>query len=290
MALESQPNGLAPGVYFGLSEDAYHADSAFSYSGIKDILVSPAVYWKKSVLNKKRREVLETNEAMLGKQMHLYVLQPEEFKEHYSLPGQALSRHKKVLGGGEYQRLQDAKERLDANDSVSTMMEGAAFEVSIFYIDPIYGIRMKTRHDIFKPFYSTDYKTTWTTTRRGVKSTILKFGYDIQNAVYRESRYVIREALKSGEAKVYGRYPQILMSDFKLSDKDSFFFIFQETEWPHYETLVDLSEGDVLHAMHKVTAAKELYVKSMEKYGPDTPWPPTDGSIQYMELGYNEDY
>ena len=35
----------APGIYFGLPEEEYHADRSLSASGIKDIHVTPLTFW-----------------------------------------------------------------------------------------------------------------------------------------------------------------------------------------------------------------------------------------------------
>lgn len=49
---------LAPGVYFDLDEDTYHAAFGLSYSGIKDFRVSPFLWWCKSALNPRLEKVL----------------------------------------------------------------------------------------------------------------------------------------------------------------------------------------------------------------------------------------
>lgn len=50
---------LAPGLYFDLAESAYHGSFALSYSGIKDLRISPLTWWAKSPLNPQQAEVLE---------------------------------------------------------------------------------------------------------------------------------------------------------------------------------------------------------------------------------------
>lgn len=65
------------GLYFGLSDEEYHAVPALSASGIKRLLVSPMDFWVDSWLNPDRVE--ETTDAMiLGKAWHKYVLEGAE--------------------------------------------------------------------------------------------------------------------------------------------------------------------------------------------------------------------
>lgn len=68
---------FAPGLYFGLPEDEYHADPAFSSSGVKDMLVSPLTYWMRSPLNPDREDD-QTDAKDTGKAFHARLLEGEE--------------------------------------------------------------------------------------------------------------------------------------------------------------------------------------------------------------------
>ena len=51
---------IEPGIHFGLSDDVYHALPALSASGIKNLLVSPMVFWAESFLNAGRKSMTVT--------------------------------------------------------------------------------------------------------------------------------------------------------------------------------------------------------------------------------------
>ena len=76
---------IPDGIHFGLPEDAYHADPAFSSSGAKDILVSPLTYWMKSALNPDKEERTSDSQAR-GKAFHTRILEGAEvFSERYAV-------------------------------------------------------------------------------------------------------------------------------------------------------------------------------------------------------------
>lgn len=74
-----------PGIYFGLTEDEYHADPSFSSSGIKDITVSPLDYWVKSWMNPNKVDK-EGPALRLGKAYHKLILEGREaFEATYAV-------------------------------------------------------------------------------------------------------------------------------------------------------------------------------------------------------------
>lgn len=50
------PNDHEDGIYFGMSDEAYHRDTALGASGICDLLISPLAYYKRSAMAKQRVE------------------------------------------------------------------------------------------------------------------------------------------------------------------------------------------------------------------------------------------
>ncbi len=59
--LPETPAFPAPGIYFGMSDDAYHAIPALSNSGIKKLVASPMIFWASTpwLSEKKRLQVAE---------------------------------------------------------------------------------------------------------------------------------------------------------------------------------------------------------------------------------------
>lgn len=68
---------MEPGIYFGLDEEAYHADPAYSGSGVNDTLISPLTYWAHSPMNpayeRKRTEAMD-----VGKAFHKRIIEGPE--------------------------------------------------------------------------------------------------------------------------------------------------------------------------------------------------------------------
>jgi hypothetical protein len=73
-----------PGIYFGMNEDEYHADPAFSNSGAGHILISPLDYWVNSRLNPDY--VDEKTAAMIaGTAFHRRLLEPARYEKLYGV-------------------------------------------------------------------------------------------------------------------------------------------------------------------------------------------------------------
>ena len=72
-----------PGVYFGMSDDEYHADCALGSTDIKMLATKPWL-WQRSRMRPKERVV--TNAMKWGSALHCYVLEGrEEFEERYAV-------------------------------------------------------------------------------------------------------------------------------------------------------------------------------------------------------------
>jgi len=73
-----------PGIYFGMSDEEYHADPAFSNSGANNILVSPLDYWVNSRLNPDYKD--EKTPAMIaGTAFHRRLLEPARYEKLYGV-------------------------------------------------------------------------------------------------------------------------------------------------------------------------------------------------------------
>lgn len=68
-----------PGIYFGLDEERYHADEAFSGSGANDMLISTLTYWANTPMNP-AYEPKETEARDVGKGFHKRIIEgPDAF-------------------------------------------------------------------------------------------------------------------------------------------------------------------------------------------------------------------
>lgn len=71
-----------PGIYFGMSEEEYHADPSLSQSGMKLMKVSPLSYWDKC-LNPDKPADDTTPFKEFGKAVECLLLEPERFDKEY---------------------------------------------------------------------------------------------------------------------------------------------------------------------------------------------------------------
>jgi hypothetical protein len=74
----------APGIYFGMPEDEYHAIPALSASGIRNMMVSEMDFWAHSWMNPNKKNV-ETDAMTTGKAFHARIVEGKEaFYERYA--------------------------------------------------------------------------------------------------------------------------------------------------------------------------------------------------------------
>lgn len=69
------PTIREPGIWFGLDEDAYHADGALGSTSVKQLLTSAPDYWWHSPLNPLRPDEKEKDHLTFGHAMHKRVLE-----------------------------------------------------------------------------------------------------------------------------------------------------------------------------------------------------------------------
>lgn len=71
---------MKPGIYYGLSNEAYHAGPGISKSQLDDIAINPAVYlWRKHA----PVDVEKTAALDMGSALHCLLLEPEEFDKRF---------------------------------------------------------------------------------------------------------------------------------------------------------------------------------------------------------------
>ena len=182
----------------GMSIEEYHSLAGFvSSSGLKELAKSPAHY--KTYLesgNGKRTPSMEFGDAA-----HNYILQPAEFERRYAV----MPSNIKVRRGKEYEAFQEANagktvlaqddiealcgmaDSLSRHTTASQLIrsdDGIA-EMSCFFACPETGIHCRFRPD-FLPGGDiiVDYKTTENASASEFPKACIKYGYDIQAALY----------------------------------------------------------------------------------------------------------
>lgn len=74
-----------PGIYFGMDQSEYLSDPSIGSGGIKDLLVSPLHFWRRSHMNTERIEEEDTIGREFGTAMHARLLEGREvFRQRYA--------------------------------------------------------------------------------------------------------------------------------------------------------------------------------------------------------------
>lgn len=83
---------IEPGIYFNMDEDTYHADPALGSSSIKQLLINPVRWWRKSPWGEKfftenglasEPTERETAAKIMGRATHCVVLEPHTFDDKF---------------------------------------------------------------------------------------------------------------------------------------------------------------------------------------------------------------
>jgi hypothetical protein len=82
---EARVAGIVDGIYFDLPDDVYHAVPRLSSSGIQNLCVSPATFWRGSWLDPDRpdKDEEETIWQIIGRAYHCARLEPHLFEQLY---------------------------------------------------------------------------------------------------------------------------------------------------------------------------------------------------------------
>ena len=278
MKKHKQPPGFEPGIYFDLSNDAYHKDSAFSHSGMITIFESPLDYWEKGPLNLMRpKPPTVTNmksEAMkLGIWTEELLLEEEKFHRKWKKAGTPPYKDTRIgLTGNEWKAVNKSVEMIRSVPEANQYFSDGFPQVSIFVIEPSTGIRLRIRVDYLRPFGGIDYKRIRHIHGSQLGWAINDQGYDIQDALY---RWVIKEAkrlLRAGKIKAHGPHDPAWLKRFMDSDQALFTFCFQRSSPPYPFVIREIDEEVLSDSRGMIEDAIHIYKHHIEKYGAKE-WP-----------------
>ena len=148
---------FAPGVYFGLDDETYHADPALGSTDMKRLAYSPCDYWFESVHNPMRVSKEATAAQLFGRAVHKFVLEGRDlFEAHYAPTDhsgatkagkaereQIEAAGKTPLKREDWNRICSSGAMIRSNPYLAEAFSGGASEVSIFWKDG--DIRKKCR-------------------------------------------------------------------------------------------------------------------------------------------------
>ncbi|ENP7436638.1 exodeoxyribonuclease VIII [Escherichia coli] len=191
---------IEPGIYYGISNENYHAGPGVSKSQLDDIADTPALYlWRKNA----PVDTTKTKTLDLGTAFHCRVLEPEELSNRFIVAPEfnrrtnagkeeekaflmeCASTGKTVITAEEGRKIELMYQRVMALPLGQWLVESAGHaESSIYWEDPETGILCRCRPDKIIPEFHwiMDVKTTADIQR--FKTAYYDYRYHVQDAFY----------------------------------------------------------------------------------------------------------
>ncbi|MBB2256890.1 exodeoxyribonuclease VIII [Escherichia coli] len=191
---------IEPGIYYGISNENYHAGPGVSKSQLDDIADTPALYlWRKNA----PVDTTKTKTLDLGTAFHCRVLEPEEFSNRFIVAPEfnrrtnagkeeekaflmeCASTGKTVITAEEGRKIELMYQRVMALPLGQWLVESAGHaESSIYWEDPETAILCRCRPDKIIPEFHwiMDVKTTADIQR--FKTAYYDYRYHVQDAFY----------------------------------------------------------------------------------------------------------
>lgn len=188
-------------MFPNLPAHIYHADrDALSCSMLKPLLISPAHF---------QTSLLAANSSSsakdFGSLIHLLLLEPELINTEVAVyPGVGSGRdreYKTFLANNSHRLAIDeptlASARRLVQKVASTLFRGRPIihfieesitECSVYFTEPVTGLRLRVRFDAYHPDFSFDLKTTRHATASAFARDAIEFGYDLQAYMYSLAR------------------------------------------------------------------------------------------------------
>lgn len=264
---------LEPGIYFGLSNEDYHNDLALSHSGMVNLLKSPLDYWSRSPLNPDRKEFKPSDAMIFGTRCHELLLEPKRFYATYNGTGTGWDISKKITINNS-----DFKKILSSIDEIKAVPKDYAYftdgfpEVSIVWVDPGTGVKLRIRIDWLRIFGGVDYKRDRDLEDSALGWSIGRYGYDIQEVLYSEGIAYAKEQLRAGTFKVFGQHDMLWLKRFMDEPRTYFRFFFQRSEPPYIYRIVWFDKEIIKNARTHCEDAKRIYKEMVTTYGTKR-WP-----------------
>lgn len=280
-AAKIQPTGLKPGIYIDLDEDQYHADPALSFSSMK-IINSGGNPFDQSF------KKVDTDPMKKGKEMHLLLLQEDEFYEKYRVvPGDKYDPDKEPMRRDRWLEMKEAIGVLREQQTVDVMLSDGIAEASIVWEDPDTGLRFRSRHDYFKPAYTVDYKTADSIEDKKLQWKISDYGYDMQSWMYTEARSHLRMMLRDGKRCIHGasKEQKEIIKEFRQDDRNLFAFIFQMPKYPFSARIIKLDQWSMDNGRSRCNEAIYRACDNLEQHGFEH-WPICTGQIEEFSMMY----
>lgn len=191
-----------PGIYKNVDIDEYHAEEGISSSGISLILDCPRRYWHEYLgdnLNDYKDYKKQKEKFMLGRAIHMLVLEPEKFEQTFypmdeevnltTKIGKELyakaeeeANGRQVIRAGDWNDIKSMAEAVKQHSIWNKIkVEKGNAENSLYWDDGVYKTRLRSRPDFFNDNVIIDLKTT--DSIASFSKSVYNFGYHRQAAM-----------------------------------------------------------------------------------------------------------
>lgn len=290
---------IAPGVYFGLGEETYHADPALGSTDIRRLRHQPFEWYWHSAYNAATivpddppKQWIDRNDSRrIGTAIHLAVLsgldvfkavyarRPEHILKMSEKAAHAVApRGQLILAGDTYDRVLLAATMIRSNRHLGDAFGGGFSEVSVFWEHSFEGrvIPLKARFDYLRQRATVDLKSIRNTKDvpfvEACRRRIADARYDIQAAHYNAGRHQMRRL--AGLGMVHGCPSPDLLERIVAVDEWAFVLLFYQPDGAPLTWATSLSPANpILHtAARQVETALMNYVTHAETFGFGVPW------------------
>lgn len=289
---EKRIKAFEPGVYFNMPESEYFSDPALGSSSVKALADNPTDWWWSSPFNTLEADEdgeRDTPSQILGTAVHKILLEGmEAFEATYAVqtePGNTKagkeqkafieSQGKKPLRAAVYRRAYMIYHAIQANPQYADAFRNGIPETSVFWERD--GIRFRARFDYLRIKTTVDLKTVANERgkpfRQVVSEAMATWSYNVQAALYREGRTVMRQLAKDG--RVFGDHDADLFARIVENESWSSTFVFVQSKGaPNIAAPIVLPDAALLDdARMALEVAEKNYKEWSEKFGGvENPW------------------
>lgn len=280
---------IETGIYFGMTDDRYHADPALGSTDLRRLLRSAPDFWWHSKFNPMRPVDTETPAKIFGHAVHTCVLEGrEKFEAKYGPTDEkgttregkaeraALAADGRIpLKREHYDRILVAASMIRLNPNLGQAFQGGMPEVSVFWIER--GIRFKARYDFLKVRAITDLKSIRNMLEIDFSECCRKrfasHRFDMQAEHYRHGRTQMAGLAANGA--VFGDHdPEWLSKVLATGDAFGFVYVLWQAEDAPITWSCSLSPGNpILEAGRaSIEMAINRYETFHDKFGTDIAW------------------
>lgn len=319
LALGKRPFEHAPGIFFGMPADEYHADPALGSSNIKQLRRNPSSYWWESWMNPARPPDRDTPSRLIGRALHTLVFDGEAaFDKAYcrgpdydeemtpyekglrtkGAKHKALEEGRALVPANAYDRVLIAGAMISQNPELAKVFVGGMAEVSVFYEMAVDGerVRCKARFDYLKARGIGDLKSIANQYdndfRAACRYAIRNYRYEVQAQYYLGARRRVAQFVRDGA--VHGDHDPAWLKRVAAAQTFGWQWVFFQTEgapvtWSYVlspdNPICEVAQRDIDHALN-------AYVENLRRYG-EGMWllveKPQELAIEELPYGYGRD-